>query len=111
MTAGGTETPDDFSGLIFFPILEFRTFAQISQCLGILVPFLSSRTLDLHRDSEGRTGFELMTVELACREYELKPPVLTARPPLPQFTYLFTAPHAAVPNPACTNHRNNHLDL
>ena len=43
MTAGGTETPetpDDFSGLLF-PILEFRTFAQIFQCLGILVPFLS----------------------------------------------------------------------
>ena len=40
MTAGGTETPDDFSGLLF-PILGFRTFAQISQCLGILIPFFS----------------------------------------------------------------------
>ena len=39
-TAGGTETPDDFSGLLF-PILGFRPFAQISQSLVTLVPFLS----------------------------------------------------------------------
>ena len=41
MTAGGTETPIDFSGFLF-PLLGFRTLAQISQLLGILVPLLLS---------------------------------------------------------------------
>ena len=39
VTAGGTETPVHFSGLLF-PILGFRTFAQISQLLGVLIPLL-----------------------------------------------------------------------
>ena len=29
-----------------------------------------------------------MTVEIACREHELEPPVLTARPPLPQKKFI-----------------------
>ena len=76
MTVGGTETPSDFSGLLLsytrIPNLRSDIPVPRNSC-----PY-SSRTLDLRRDSEGRTGFELMTVEIACREYELEPPVLTA---------------------------------
>ena len=39
-----------------------------------------------------------MTVEVACREYELEPPVLTARPPLPKKFVVVVVAAAAVCN-------------